>query len=361
MNKNHEDFLVLTRLGIGHSQETLSGVVDWESVKGIAYQQGVLAVVLDGIEMLPTNQRPNQVTLLNWIGEVLQSYEQRYESYCQAIAELAKWHNGHGFKMMVLKGYACSIEWPKPKHRPCGDIDIWQFGKQKEADVELEASFKIKDSSFKIDKSHHHHTVFEWMGFTVENHYDFINVHAHQSSVELEKLLKKLGEDDTNSIELNKQKIFLPTPNLHALFLIRHMTTHFASEGITLRQLLDWGFFVKGGRERIDWAWLEGILEEYGMYNMYSIINTICVENLGFDKRLFSSVDYDPIVKERVLNDILSPEYIAILPAETVKRIVYKLRRWRDNAWKRKLCFRESMWNEFWTGVWGHILKPNSI
>lgn len=65
--------------------------------------------------------------------------------------------------MMVLKGYACSLDWPKPVHRPCGDIDIWQFGKQKDADAALEAEKPVqvvqKGQEFKVDSSHHHHTV----------------------------------------------------------------------------------------------------------------------------------------------------------------------------------------------------------
>lgn len=83
-----------------------------------------------------------------------------------------------------------------------------------------------------IDISHHHHTVFEWQGFTVENHYDFINVHHHKSHVGLEQIFKELGENETNYVELNGEKVYLPSPNLHALFLIRHALNHFASIGI---------------------------------------------------------------------------------------------------------------------------------
>lgn len=93
--------------------------------------------------------------------------------------------------MMVLKGYACSLNWPKPEHRPCGDIDIWLFGQQKEADKALS-----KEKGIEIDKSHHHHTVFYWGEFMVENHYDFINVHQNKTNAKLEKVLKELGKDD---------------------------------------------------------------------------------------------------------------------------------------------------------------------
>lgn len=47
--------------------------------------------------------------MLEWIGEVLQGYEYRYELYKCVIAEMANFYNSHGYKMMVLKGYACSL------------------------------------------------------------------------------------------------------------------------------------------------------------------------------------------------------------------------------------------------------------
>jgi hypothetical protein len=113
---------------------------------------------------------------LEWIGEVLQNYEGRYLGYKKAIGSLAGFYNRHGFKMMVLKGYACSLDWPKPEHRPCGDIDEWLFGQQQAADRELGSWLKVHGSGVEIDNSHHHHSVFEWGEFTVENHYDFINI-----------------------------------------------------------------------------------------------------------------------------------------------------------------------------------------
>ena len=127
-----QTFLSLVRLGIGH-RSALFDVDDWQAIKALADKQGLTAIIADGIEKLPDTKRPPKELLLQWIGEVFQNYENRYKLYQRAIAELASWYNTHGYKMMVLKGYACSIDWPKPEHRPCGDIDIWLFGKQKEA------------------------------------------------------------------------------------------------------------------------------------------------------------------------------------------------------------------------------------
>lgn len=351
-----ETFLSIIRLGIGHSTYFSIQSVDWKAVEALALEHGLSAILIDGIDRLPESQRPPKMLLLQWIGEVLKNYDQRYELYRRTIAEIAGWHNAHDFKMMVLKGYACSLNWPKPEHRPCGDIDIWQFGKQKEVDALM-----VKEKSIIIDSAHHHHTVYSWGDFMVENHYDFLNVHHHKSNVELEAILKDLGKDDTHFIELYGEKVYLPSSNLHALFLLRHSMSNFASTGFQLRQLLDWGFFVEKHLNEIDWKWLEEVLEKYGMKKLYDIFNAICVGDLGFDVHIFPMVQFDPSLKDRVLNDILSPEFSEIERGGFVSRAIFKYRRWRANTWKHELCFKESVWSAFWSGVWGHLMKPASI
>ena len=357
MNSNlNESFLLLVRLGIGHDANPLSEWFNWETIKKIADEQGLTAIVLDGIDKLPSDNRPSQVLLLEWIGDILQNYEQRYSDYKKAIGSLAGFCNQHGFKMMVLKGYACSLDWPKPEHRPCGDIDIWQFGKQKKADEALAVNTYIR-----IDGSHHHHTVFEWDGFTVENHYDFVNVHHHKSSAKIEKILKELSKDDSHAVEVNGEIVYLPSSNLHALFLMKHLVSHFASEYITLRQVLDWAFFVEKHGKDVDWPWLLSLLDEFHMREFFNSINAICVEELGFNSTIFPYVQFNPILKDRVFNDIIQPEFSGEEPKSVLLRISFKYRRWKANQWKHELCYEESMRSAFWSGVWGHLLKPSSI
>lgn len=354
---NHQEtFLQIVRLGIGHYVGRVTGEIDWNEMQALAEQQGLSAVVMDGVEKLPETQRPPKITLLQWIGEVLQNYEQRYELYRKSIAELAGWHNVHGYKMMVLKGYACGLNWPKPGHRPYGDIDIWQFGQQKEVDAALE-----QEKGTKIDNSHHHHSVFYWLDFMVENHYDFFNTKDLKSNKEMESVIKELGQDDSYTIELCGEKVYLPSPNLHALFLLRHTLLHFVSTSMNLRQILDWGFFVKAHGNEVDWEWFIDLLEKYHMKDFFNLINAICVEDLGFPVRIFPEVQFVPELKERVLSDILNPKYTAAEPKRFLPRVIYKYKRWQGNAWKQELCYSESRWSAFWSGVWGHLLKPKSI
>lgn len=359
-------FLRLVRLGIGHTADALPDQVYWVELQALAERQGLSAVVLDGLDCLvrdgglPRERDMQPMQKKMWIGQVLQNYEYRYELYRRAIAEMSAFYNARGFKMMVLKGFACALDWPKPEHRPTGDIDIWQFGRYSEADAALSS-----EKGISVDSSHHHHTVFYWRDFMVENHYDFINVHHHRSNAEYERILKKLGTDDSHSVELYGEKVYLPSPNLHALFLLKHTMLHFASGEISMRQVLDWGFFVEKHGSEVDWQYVMEVLERFGMRELYEVFNAICVEDLGFAGSMFQvpgpTSEVDKALKERVLNEILSPEFVGETPSALIPRIAFKYRRWKANGWKHRLCYRESMWGAFWSGVWNHLLKPSSL
>ena len=88
-----DSFLNLIRLGVGHSVSFLPDTIDWLSIEGLANKHGLLAVLIDGIEHLPEQQRPPKTLLLEWIGNTLQSYEQRYTLYEKAIGKLAGFYN----------------------------------------------------------------------------------------------------------------------------------------------------------------------------------------------------------------------------------------------------------------------------
>lgn len=354
-SENNQSFISLVRLGI-NSQNIPVLVDNWDYIKVLADKQGLLAIIIDSIDKMPEENRPPKLQLLEWIGEMLATYEQRYIVYENAISSLAAFYNQHGFKMMVLKGYSCSLDWPKPQHRPCGDIDIWQFGQQKKADKVL-----FYEKGIKIDNSHHHHTVFNWMGFTIENHYDFVNIHHSQSNAEIETLFKELGQDDSYFVVVNGEKVYLPSPNLHALFLLRHSMIEFVASSISLRHVLDWAFFIEKHSSDIDWEWLENTVDKYHMNDYYNCLNAICVYDLGFESAIFNQVSINTYQKDLVLKEILNPAIPNIKPKRILPRVIWKFRRWKANQWKHKLCYKESMWSFFWRGVWNHLLKPASI
>lgn len=358
--------LTLVRAGAGHGWGQLPQAMDWPALFALAERQGVTAIAWDAVEVLLRQDRltgerdlPKAVKY-DGFGSML-FCEKRYEEYKEAIASLAEFYASHGFRMMLLKGYGLSLNYPVPAHRPCGDIDIWLFGDYKAADAAM-----ASDAGIVPDKGHHHHTSFKWHGYLVENHYDIVNVHAHRSSAEIEKVFKELAQDDSHSIEINGAGVYLPSADFHALFLLRHSISHFASTRLNLRQVLDWGFFVEKHGGEISWPWLLEMLDRFGMRNFFDCMFRICVEDLGFAAEIFPigspyGEGETQRIKARVLADILAPEFEGEEPSRLVPRVWFKYRRWRANAWKHHLCYPDSMLSSFFASAWAHLLKPKSI
>lgn len=64
--------------------------------------------------------------------------------------------------------------------------------------------------------------------------------------------------------------------------------------------------------------------------------------------------------KDRVLADILNPEFGAEGPQQLISRLVYMYRRWQGNAWKQKLCYNESRMESFMDGIKVKLTKPSA-
>lgn len=366
MDQNSNILIALTRAGLGNGGgwQNVAGVIDWSEVIRLAAAQGVLAIAWDGLqaliaqEKIPVEARPSHAILLRWLANV-DSIEKSYARQKAAICKLASFYNHNGFEVMLLKGFGLSLCYPTPEHRPCGDIDIWLYGRQQEADALLH-----KTHSVKINEDKHHHTTFTVNGILVENHYDFINIHSHASNVELEHELKELAVDpQCEKIEIDGAQITIPSPDFNALFLLKHSAAHFAAIEVGLRHICDWAMFVRAYGTQVDWVRLNRTAERFNMHRFLSAINRICVEKLGVDEALFDgNISIDKVLTDRILSDILSPEFNEEQPEGNPLKVVwFKWQRWWANRWKHRLVYRDSLVATFVHQVIAHLKKPKSI
>ena len=332
----------------------LSNSPNWQSLYPLALHQGVSAILLDAIGLLPEDVRPAKPVLLQWIGQSTMM-ERMYARHKERIASLAELYGQQGIRMLLLKGYGCSLCYPKPEHRPTGDIDVYLFGRQDEADILVEKQLGIK-----VHREYHKHSTFNYGGVEVENHAKFIDDVSHKSNIRFEQILMSVL-DKEECLPSPIDNVLLPSPTFNALFLLRHTGEHFASNEITLRHVLDVGTFFQRYHSKIDWALVFKVYKEERMLRFFNAIATICVEFLGFDAACFASDDklyayqQDPALAERVLSDIFAKK--DVLPMSTAgintigKKLKYaidKSRRWWRNRWKYQLVYNENLAESFW-------------
>lgn len=327
----------------------------WKKVIDFATSQGVQGLCFDALDLLSAEHRPDIAILMDWFGQVVR-LERLYESHRKAIDALSCFYQQNGIKMMLLKGYGLSLYWPKPEHRPVGDMDIFLGSCWQQADRLVSERLGIR-----INDGHEHHTCFTFQGVSVENHYDIVNTRVNESSRELEALFKRIATFD-KPLKMEKGVIYLPSPTLNAVFLIRHLGQHFAGAEATLRQLLDWGFFMQHEHENVDWELVCPTLKRVGIYRFFQQINAICVDYLGFSESSFPQIEREAILERRIIEDILSPEFGKEKPkGNTFQVICFKTRRFFANRWKRELVFREGIWSQLWHGSIAHIRRYNTI
>ena len=368
MEKHHYDLLHLLRCGLQRptpaeaaGRTGADGPTDWKAIYETAVRQGVLALVWDGVQRefadgrIAQNDLPPRALKLRWACNVAR-IEARYALQRSVIARLASLYAEHGIRTMILKGYGLSLLYPRPEHRPCGDIDIWLFGRQREADRILR-----QETGIQIDADKHHHTTFDFDGVPVENHYDFINVHSHRSNREIERQLKELAQQTPGrSVEIEGATIQLPPVDFDALFLLRHAAAHFAAAEIALRHVIDWALFVAEHHARIDWQRLERTARQQHMLRFLHCLNAIAIDRLGLGAETVPAFERDPRLEKRVWEDILSPGFAGALPRRFAARTLFRLRRWWGNRWKHRLVYREGLVASFFMQLHGHLAKPDA-
>ncbi len=332
---------------------------EWSYCFRIASEQALLAVVWDEIVRRGDELLLPREVRLRWALSA-ERIEERYRRQVVVCGELARLYGSRGIRMMLLKGLGLSRWWPVPQHRECGDLDIWLYGRQREGDRLVEERWKVP-----IDNDSHHHTIFVVNGVMVENHYDFVDVHAHRSSARCEAILKELSSESDNpeTMVVEGGEVDLPEDHLNALFLMRHMATHFAAERVNLRQVCDWGLFLQHRIGALNRSTINELFEMFRLSRFASVVGSILIEKFGFDPSLFPEAsECDVELRQRILDDMLFPEFGEKKPAGGLVPIVcFKIRRFFANRWKHRIVWPESLAETFVRSTFSHFMKPKTI
>ena len=293
----------MVRLGLGCADFS-SDVIpqlpakDWQALENIANEQGLLGVMLDGVEKLPRELRPEKKAILQSIGQLIQS-EQQYAVQEHAAAEMGLLLHQNGIRTYVLKGAVVAECYPRPEHRRSVDMDCFLVDENDNlndnldlnADVWERGNRVVEEAGFDVARGFYKNSTFHLPGLAVENHRFMTPFRGNKRLKRLERLLQSMiindnlndnedggggGEDVKVSVKVEASNrrfegtwLYRPPVMVSALFLIEHAYSHFLHEGLTWRHVLDWTMFSRRHREEIDWEAFEGLIDEYGFRKFY--------------------------------------------------------------------------------------------
>ena len=358
-----EQLLALLRLGLGNSnpeKESLSDFImlpanKWAMIGEIAMKQGVLGIVLDGLDVLGatpygTTRELSAQQKLEWIGQVMM-IEQENHRQCEIMNKLAQKWTEAGCKVMVMKGQANALMYPNPAHRSPGDIDCYLFGNyQLGNDIAKEAGATVDESWYKHSEIHYENVLFE-------NHQYFVHTREGKRSKKLDKELKEaLNVEDASFKELTPYSV-MPPVQWTAMFLTYHACGHFLIEGLRLKQVLDWAMFLKKYQNEVDWESFYSCCKKYHLRLFADAMTAISVEYLGVEIT-------NPIVEtkspytERIIKSIFFDDDYIYSESEGNWRERYKVvRNLFRYRWKYEEVYQESVWKQLWLYVVGFLFK----
>ena len=327
----------LIRSALYGGKAELPQEIDWHRLFSLLQQNHVAALASEAFGHMAQEQKPARSVLIPWLSE-REKAAARYHHQLDVQHEIEVLMHQHGLDTLALKGTRLAQHYPLPELREFSDLDLYFYHQHDEADALAEKRLGVT-----VSNDAHHHSKYNYRGVTIESHYDLVNAHYPPSNRRYEALLKAEA----------------PSPTFEVLFLLRHMAGHFAASRITLRDLVDWHLLSTAHRTAADWDKVRNGIKESGMADFVEALNTIVHNRFGTDNPLPRNADSTLV--ERIENDIIYGN-LTEHKEETLRRLAWKLRRYRTNRWKHCLVYQhDPAWRLFLASLTAHAAKPRSI
>lgn len=275
---------------------------EWKRLFQLSAQQGILAIVYDGVSQLPDACQPTRNIRLQWTLSV-EAIENRHELQRKTSALLANLWAEQGIQTIVMKGLAIGTYYPRPEHRECGDLDCFLTIDGTSSDGYEIANRLCEQIGAKVSRDYYKDATIKYRGLLVENHQFYLPVRGSRKVKALERHLRKIALDGKISY-VPDTKLIVPSPDFNALFLTMHGLNHFLSEGIKLRHILDWALLLKAEQDNINWEEFYHWADKMHMTRFADALTAISVEHFGLQITNPAIHTTSPYA-ERVLEDTL--------------------------------------------------------
>lgn len=291
MLKQQKIFFEFLRFCIGSAKEIPDSLkeVDWKELYCIAQKQALLGVLFYGIRRLPKELAPEQKLLMQWMVMAEQIRKQNIRLFQDSVKVCKNFEN-EGFANCILKGQGNALLYPDPYMRTPGDIDIYLAGGRKRV---MQYINKVCPNQV----MRYHHVDFPVMKTAIEVHftpsYMFFPIHNSRMQKWFEEVMD-LQCSNVVTLPDGYGEITVPTMNFNVIYILSHLYRHVFTEGIGLRQLIDYYFvLVKSEERRVkNLTALQRELKYLGLWKFAGAVMYVLHEALGLpEAKMIAPID----------------------------------------------------------------------
>lgn len=287
MNLIKKQYLELLRSGLWGSPadtELFQGNVRWNKILTLAHQQSTELIVADGMDTLPSEMWP-PIEVTYKIAIARTGNTLMHKLLNTTIKQITEALNAEGVPSILLKGQGVAQNYRNPMSRMCGDIDLYIGSENMEKAGAIISNLGGTLSEIENDL-HRSYMIGE----------AYIELHRVPTSTNIrkqDKILNTWVEKSLNLNEIEQNKhiwdndgttVHLPSHTFNAFFLLHHAVRHLVSDGIGLRQICDWTFYINAHKEEINAEELQEKLKAFKMEAVWNEFSILAVECLNLDE-----------------------------------------------------------------------------
>lgn len=234
------------------TQEQLSRVpseTEWGQIYELAKEQSLVGVCFVGLQRIGGDADEgflsigmNEAQYLDWMTSAasVQVKNEQVDAHCLELQSLL---SDAGFRSCILKGQGVAELYGPDlgEFRQSGDIDVWMDGGFDRVNSWVQS---VSPTNI-INK--HHVSLDLWDDTKVEAHFHPINLTNPRRQKKLVSFIER-HEDECLS-NVNDGSIHVPSADFNLVYLLVHIYHHLFTEGVGLRQCMDYCFALRASQE----------------------------------------------------------------------------------------------------------------
>ena len=289
MNSQQRIFFDFLQFCIGSVAEIPASVkdADWKVLYVIAKKQALIGVLFHGIKQLPKELAPDAGLLMRWMGIAQKIRQQNIRLFIDS-AKVSNNFKQLGFRNCILKGQGNALLYPDPYMRTPGDIDIYLHGGRNRI-------MEYVDKVCPNQVMRYHHVDFPVMKTAIEVHftpsYMFFSIHNRR----MQKWFKEVMDLQCSNVVTLPDgygEITVPTMNFNVIYILSHLYRHVFTEGIGLRQLIDYYYVLINDELLVIRDTLHRELKYLGLWKFAGAVMYVLHEALGLpEEKMIAPVD----------------------------------------------------------------------
>ena len=284
MNVIERNFFKLLRSGSFGDNEAVEPLSPWKwkRIYQLSLMHGVAPIVFDGISNHANDfmmQMPK--ALFDEWKQTTENIEASNLQTDKNISELFTILNQEQTRPILLKGQGLATLYPNPLHRTTGDIDIY-FPYTPQAE---KADLWTNSHGSDITQPDRYTLQYTWNGTKIEHHRTPIRFTNPILNRKLQSIIEgEIRCCDSAYVYIGDTRIEVMPPTLCLLLIIIRIAHYIISEGISLKQIIDLGMFLRKVGDKVDYVKFQEWIKSLGMEHIVRLESDIMVEICHFSE-----------------------------------------------------------------------------